>query len=98
MLNKSYFEFFAAKKHPIQIGEEKVKCLKCCFESKYKNHMKNHEQKCGGKNYEIQKCDACEFKISSEFLLAKHERTEHGIYSRLLPGNKIKLKKKPIGK
>ena len=59
--------------------------------------MKNHEIKCGGKNYEIKKCDACAFKISSEFLLAKHERTEHGIFSRLLPGNRIHLKKKSGG-
>ena len=101
-----------AKKHPkpdIKIEEKNwLKCSKCDFKSNVSNgetlennsHMRKHEDKCGKVNYEIQKCDdpSCEFKISSVFLLAKHERKEHGITTRLFPGNKkIKLKKKSTG-
>ena len=100
-----------AKQHPEpkpKIEEKKLKCSKCNFKSNVSNggtlennsHMRKHEDKCGKVNYEIQKCDdpSCEFKISSVFLLAKHERKEHGITTRLFPGNKkIKLKKKLTG-
>ena len=101
-----------AKHHPkpdIKIEEKNwLKCAKCDFKSNFSNgetlennsHMRKHEDKCGKVNYEIQKCDdpSCEFKISSLFLLAKHERKEHGITTRLFPGNKkIKLKKKLAG-
>ena len=101
-----------AKHHPkpdIKIEEKNwLKCAKCDFKSNFSNgetlennsHMRKHEDKCGKVNYEIQKCDdpSCKFKISSLFLLAKHERKEHGITTRLFPGNKkIKLKKKSAG-
>ena len=100
-----------AKQHPEpepKIEEKKLKCSKCDFKSNISNggtlennsHMRKHEDKCGKVNYEIQRCDepSCEFKISSVFLLAKHERKEHGITTRLFPGNKkIKLKKKSAG-
>ena len=92
-----------AKQHPEpepKIEEKKFKCSKCDYLSNDNGHMRKHEDKCGKVNYEIQKCDdpSCEFKISSVFLLAKHERKEHGITTRLFPGNKkIKLKKKSAG-
>ena len=92
-----------AKQHPEpepKIEEKKFKCSKCDYLSNDNGHMRKHEDKCGKVNYEIQKCDepSCEFKISSVFLLAKHERKEHGITTRLFPGNKkIKLKKKLTG-
>ena len=85
--------FHKKKKHPVVAEEKKLKCSKCDFESGYSYHMKKHEEKCGSTDPILQ-CDGeqCEFKISSTFLLIRHERTEHGITTRTLPLKKSKAK------
>ena len=95
---KIQLNFHKKKKHPLVIvaEEKKLKCSKCDFESGYSYHMRKHEEKCGSIDPILQ-CDGdqCEFKISSVFLLIRHEKTEHGITTRTLP---VKKSKKKISK
>ena len=92
---RSKLNFHTAKKHPLKTEAKKLKCSKCNFESGFSYHMKKHEERCGSKET-ILICEdtSCDYKISSTFLLAKHEQKEHGITTRII--SKKKLRKKTL--
>ena len=74
------FEKFNLHKEEKHKEKKKLKCEYCDFESKHLQHITRHKEKCKPEN--VEKCVACDYKISSQYKLYEHERLEHGINTR----------------